>query len=100
MSDNPRFADRFYRETAHADEPRPMSERAARVYAEAAAAATEYARAHERFWEAVRAIEQHNRETRQTCTDHAEPWTCLTIGDPMPCSACRLRPGADEGESR
>jgi hypothetical protein len=32
------------------------------VYAEAAAAATAYAYAHVRFWAAVRAIEQHNRE--------------------------------------
>lgn len=40
------------------------------VYAEAAAAATDYARAHERFWAAVRAIEDHNRTMSASCKEH------------------------------
>lgn len=38
-----------------------MTDEKESIYVEAAAAAADYARAHDRFWSAVRAIEAHNR---------------------------------------
>ena len=66
------------------------------IYAEAAAAAVEYARAHERFWSAVRAIEAHNRRADATHDGNHAPLPEGVRLSPGFCAGCDKNGGESD----